>query len=482
MKTMLAALCLILGISLPCAAQDRPALHFSKAIEIDPLKQEELISVILDRDVYRSASEGFTDLRVYDKAGGEVPYVLEKETQARTQSQRKSAPASDVSLRELSGGGLEIQVSWDAKLPPAEGIRLITPLTNYQQRVQVSGRNDGQDWQPLVTDALVFDYSRYMDVSNQEIPLPQNRYRRFRITIGNVTSEQESQLLELTRILRPGQEAEKVERVAIERRPFRIDRIEFWYHVKEESRKEDKKTLHPFQDIRMEHGGVVMPRGGPARDGKPAAAGQKHETVVHVRAQREPLTGLLLESSSRNFTRRAAVQVPVTTGVRTDWREIGQATISQIDFRDLHRKELKISFPEHRSEEYRVVIDNRDNPLLQITGVQGEGSSYRLVFLGAPNSEYRLYYGSEVARAPHYDTAAVRESLARDYQPVLGRLGNEVADPSVVEPTEIRIRSLLNHSIVLGVMITLLVVVLAFVLYRANRRLAALPNDSEEKG
>ena len=44
--------------------------------------------------------------------------------------------------------------------------------------------------------------------------------------------------------------------------------------------------------------------------------------------------------------------------------------VSRIDFRELHREELMIPFPESRHEHYRIVLDNGDNPALTITGSQ----------------------------------------------------------------------------------------------------------------
>jgi hypothetical protein len=459
MKMIAAAVCLVAGTLLPCAAQQPLSLRFYKDVNTNGLKQEEIIAPILDSDVYAATVDGFPDLRVFDKKGSEVPYLLEKLTETRALSVRRTAPAKQVSLRELPEGGLEIQVARAEQTPPADGISLVTPLTNYQQRAQVSGSNDGQDWQALVSDALIFDHSRYMDVSNRQIGLPENRYRFFRIVIRDVTSDQESQLLELTRRLRGGQEAERVEKTTIQRRPFRIDRIEFSYHVSQEDRKGDKKTAYPVASFKVEQN-----------------AGQR-QTLIQVHTRREPLTGFHLETASRNFSRRVAIQVPVVKGVRTEWHDVATATISRIDFRDLHREELMIPFPETRQELYRIVIDNGDNPTLEITGIRGEGNTYRLLLLAMPDVDYRLFYGSEMAKARRYDTAAMRESLGGGYQPITARLSEQLANPGVSEPAGKAVRGLFNNPLVLGGLIVVLVVVLAWGLYRAGRRIEQLPKD-----
>ena len=104
-----------------------------------------------------------------------------------------------------------------------------------------------------------------------------------------------------------------------------------------------------------------------------------------------------------------------------------------------------------------------------------EGNVYRLSFLAAPDGAYRLAYGSETAKAPSYDTLALRESLGRGYQPVQFSLAEQVAQPGVNEPPGGRLRNLLNEPFFLGGVILLLIVVLGWALYRAGRRIDQLP-------
>ena len=122
-----------------------------------------------------------------------------------------------------------------------------------------------------------------MDVANHDVPLPKNRHRRFRIIVREVTALQESQLMELTRRVRAGKETEREEIIAIQRRPFRIDRIEFWYNSSQEQRRGDVKAPYPVTDFKVEQN-------------EPA-----HQMVIEVRSRREPLTALSLESLQPEF-------------------------------------------------------------------------------------------------------------------------------------------------------------------------------------
>ena len=48
----------------------------------------------------------------------------------------------------------------------------------------------------------------------------------------------------MTRRLRGAEETERAEQIVIERRPFRIDRVDFWRNVKRETPDEDIKQAY----------------------------------------------------------------------------------------------------------------------------------------------------------------------------------------------------------------------------------------------
>ena len=270
--TRLFVFCLLLVWVLPCAAGESVPFRFYKDVDRRDRQGEEILSVTLDSEVYAAARDGFPDLRVVDAQGVEAPYLLEKVTESRLGSVRRTCPSELVSLREKDDNSIEIRVRLDDDAPPADGLSFFTPLKNHERRVHVSGSNDGNNWAQLVTDGLVFDYSRYMDVSNHEVELPKNRYRRFKIVIDDVTDELESPLMELTRKSRDGQEHERIASTRVERRPFRIDRMELWRRVGKEHAKGDRKADYPIVEFRAEE------------DAK------RKCTILHVRTRREPLT------------------------------------------------------------------------------------------------------------------------------------------------------------------------------------------------
>ncbi len=258
------------------------------------VESDEILSLILDSDIYAATQSGLADMRVVDSQGREVPYQLDKAVEKRTIDRRESSASHVVSLKELDGS-LEIIAELDENAPTASGFTVRTPLKDFERRVQVLGSDAGQQWQPLVAEGLIFDYSRYMDISSRDVPLPENQYRQFRIVVDGVTDEQALPLVELTRHLQAGAELDRTERTTRRERPTRIDGVDFYHLTERQEPGKEKKTAYSIVEFHDE------------LDAK------NKRTIIHVRTNREPMTSLNVETSTPNFVRQAVVQVPFQT-------------------------------------------------------------------------------------------------------------------------------------------------------------------------
>ena len=455
---ILRVLCLLTVLSSSVRAEELPALRWSRGVVATVKTPDELVSVTLDRDVFAGSRDGFPDLRIISAEQQGVPYLIRKATKSEFRTVRKTWRAGDLSGQPRAGQGLEIRVTLDKDDPQPDGLSVMTPLKNFEQRVQVFGTVPGAEEIGLVSESLIFDYSQYMDLRRLDVPLPKNTCRRFRILIDALTVNQESQLLDLTRRLRGTEEADRQERTTIERRPFRIERIEFWG---------ESKLLEHKSEIEAPV---------PAVMGEVRQDSEQRQTVIEVRSQREPLTGLKLECASRNFSRRASVQISTSRGVQSSWREIGQATVSRFEIADLKEEQLTIRFPEQRHATYRLVIDNRDSPPLEVTQVAGIGPVYEALFLAQPQDAFELRYGSETAQVPQYDTAALQLAVNRGVAPVKATLADQkTAAPGGAAP--FNFKAIINNPIVLGVVICTLMGLFGVGLFRASKRISELPKE-----
>ena len=313
-------------------------------------------------------------------------------------------------------------------------------------------------------DLRIFDdrgsqvpYTRFMDIRNRDIEFGVNDYRQLKLVVEQELDDRESPLRALVRGRKEGQRDRQVEITQRERRPFRIDGVELWRVVERESAKKVEAVRYPPVGFQVEQ--------NPKRK----------ETQVEIESRREPLTRITIGTASRNFSRTARVLIPAQRGVRTDWVEVGRGTLSLIQFRAFRHAELKVDFPEQRQEHYRVVIENEDNPPLEVTAIEAEGTPYRLVFLAAQGRSYRVEYCSDTAESPKYDTAAVLAALSRGYEPVTVTLAPQVANPGYRAGRGFG--AILSSTVFLVVAISLMVLALAWALFRAGQSIKNLPQD-----
>ena len=433
--------------------------RYWKAVEQTQTAGEEILSVVLDGEIYAATADGLPDLRILDQSGAEVPYQLQQDTERKVERVRRATPSSVVSLKE-QGEAIEIHTRLDKDARTAEGLSLVTQLNDFERTVHVSGSKDGQEWTPL-GDGVIFDYSRYLDLRNHDVPLTPNEYREFRITVENVTDEKESPYYALSRSFRQGDETKRTEATSVERRALRIDRIGFWYEVEQEQQRKAKTAAYPVVDYQR------------------SESPKTQQTVLSVRTRREPITGFVLEAANRNFSRAVTVQVPVVRGTKTEWREVARKTLIKLDFHTLQRAELTIEFPEQRKENFRILIENQDNPSLDVTGVRAIGNVYRAAFLNEPGKTYRLFYGSETAKPPRYDASTVLALLGKDYQPTPVVLGAQKTNTEFDASSDFTFAQWLKHPLVLAVAVTLMVVVLGWGLFHASRRLEQTALEDE---
>lgn len=444
-----------LGLTSGSTGADRePAFRFRKDLDRAASAGDEILAVPLDIDIYAATRDGYPDLRIVDDRNMQVPYMLEPVAERRTIHVREACASQVTSLHVENGKALEIVVALAEKAPSASGATIRTPLADYEHRVQVYGSKDGKDWALLVSDGLIYDYTRFMDIRNRDVEFPVNEFRVFKLVVEQELDNRESPLRELVRSREAGKPDRQVEVTGLERRPFRIDRVDLWRTVEQPGERKVEAVRYPTEAFHVEH------------DSK------KKVSRIEVYTRREPLTRLSLASASRNFSRRARVMVPVEHGAPDGWREVGSATLSLIQFRAFRRATLRIDFPEQRQEHYQIVIENADNPPLEITSVDAEGPAYRLVFLDSPGRTYGIEYGSDLAQAPHYDTEAVLASISRGYQPITVKLGPQTRISGYRGSGGIW-----NSAVFLTLAIVVMVLALGWALFRAGQRIGKLPQE-----
>ncbi|MBL8819292.1 MAG: DUF3999 family protein [Planctomyces sp.] len=444
--------------NLPANADDLPYRR-QRSIISESVSDFDLTHLILDSDVYSETRDGFPDLRIFDSRDKSQPFILRHARDTETKTRRVEWRALKTSLRPLPEGGLQIFVALEDNDPQPSALRIVTPLTNFEHRIRVFN-GDEDNPMPLVEDAVIFDYSQFMDVRQVDIPLPQSDARNFRIFVDAITADQESRLLELTRTIGANDEVSKSERTLVERRPFRIDQITLIADVAEE-----RRTASRLQSKRID---------------KPSASEDtaKKQTVVEFSSDGQPLSSIRILTPDRNFSRLATLQTK-SSDASSDWQNVASTHIARFQMGNLNSESLEMSFEERRTRLWRITIDNRDSPPIQIDGIEIAGPVWEVVFVQARKQSYRLMYGAADVSAAQHDTFAVAAAIDANVPMMEGTLG-EVELRDVPEAgSEINVKSIINNPVFLVSIVVLVVAALTWALFGAARRVQQV-SDNEQ--
>ncbi|NLF19417.1 MAG: DUF3999 domain-containing protein, partial [Lentisphaerae bacterium] len=352
MKTLMTLLCALALASLIRAAE--PTFAFSRALT-SVTEREELAAVPLDRHVHAATRDRYPDLRVQDAEGHSVPAILQRHTRLRSVAVESTAPAAEVlSLTpDPAANRLEAIVRPPRQESPA-WLEVVTPLHDFEKRVSLyGGESPSGPWQALSLDQSIYDYSRFMDVRRCRIVLPEaaTAARCYRLVFDEVTDSSASALVELTTRSGAGKADQETVRKMLQRRDFRIDRIDFGYSTREDRQDAPvllELPLHVLSTERDEDAGW---------------------TRLTLAADRLPITALRVAFAERNVSRAVRIEARLEQGDAGDvWTTIGQGRLSRIDFRDLREANLTIPVDEVRARTLRVTISDGDAPPLTIEG------------------------------------------------------------------------------------------------------------------
>jgi len=456
---MIAKIALLSGLLLTQAfAADSSHYRFTRDIGRQDKGEQTLLAVTLDNPVYAAGATGFRDLRLTDQDGVETPYLLQKITSRKTVIQRLPIRNKPQTLQKTGDEGIVVMVDLDKDTANADGLAVLTAQHDFEYVLQIYGSSDDSDsknWQLLTDNATIYDYSRYMAVSNHEIDLPSNTYRHFKIIIAQAAQAKIGKLLELTRTIRGDEKPQLSEKLELLNEPLHIDRIEFWHNQTETLQETEQPFDYPVVAFNI-------------------SQDAEHKTsLIDIDTQNQPLTGFTLKTATANFSRNADVQIPEQYRGKIRMQTIGTGTLEALHFQDINREQTLISFSEQRQPHYRIVIHNQDNPPLEISSVIGTGHGYQLLFLPQPGKNYQLQYGSDKAEPPRYDTAPIQELLRRGYQSTAASLSPETANAPIEDKFDFV--KLMNSKLFLGMTIGLMVVVLGWSLYRVGKRVGDLP-------
>jgi hypothetical protein len=308
-----------------------------------------IVKFPLDEEIFAGANRDLSDLRVVTIDGRETPYKLLVE---------KNENSVTLVALKITNNSYVKGVSSSATLEVPQGkiinrLHVTTADKNFRRNVKVYGSVDKNSWSTILDNGYIYDYTD---------------------TKGNFHSQDTT--IDFSDSTFPYL---KVEISDSEDAPIKIASVEATEQVKKTAR-EVVRTPAFTKTEDTEH----------------------KETVVLVDALQRgvPIMKATLAAEGENFNR----SIFIYSGNGDDkWNFLGQEYIFRYQTPRFSGEKLSVQFSETNDRYLKIIIQNKDDAPLAITGVQTFATYREVVFQAQASTGYRAYYGNKKARTPEYD-------------------------------------------------------------------------------
>jgi hypothetical protein len=349
-------------------APKSPYAYFKRGREVKIAAPEKQNYFVLDEAVWRQSRADLGDLRLYSNEQ-EVPYSVVV--------QQGGTLAQHSSVLMLNKGVVRgnTQFAMDVGVPEYDNIHIDLNTRNFIAQAKVEGQDNlsGKNWTDLGT-YTIFDFAKEKLGSNSTIKLATPaRFRFLRVTIVGPVP--------------PGD----VNGATIANLQEDKARYTAWSEV---------------PNIRVEG---------------------KHTVIEWNASESVPLDRVHFDIDPGEINFRREVRVFCEN------RQISKDSLSRIRLlrreRKVESESVDVNLPGLRCKNYKLEIENGDDPALRISGVHPEMLERRLYFNPRGATDLKLYYGDEKRDAPVYDYAKLFDVPAEN-EVSQASLQPDVANPA----------------------------------------------------
>jgi hypothetical protein len=315
------------------------------------------------RDAAATASGGLTDLRLFDASGKEVAYLLvpHPSIEPDWRAAIDILPVAPVETENEKTSGFEADLGGPVMI---DRFRIDGLSPPYLKRIRLEGSGDRARWTVLVGEGTVFDLPDSR-LRQTELSFAAGSYRYLRVTWDDARS---------ARVARPSGVAARETTTASVRAP------------------------------------LTTPVGFERRPSEPG------RSRFHVRLPggRLPVAALVLDVAGGHVLRDAEVYEARLAGGEAVPALIGRGTLKRVEQGALAASALRVPIEAPIEAELDLVVDDGDNPPLDVRGITAEFAELPWIYFEASEGALTARYGNPSLPAPNYDLEAARPALRID--------------------------------------------------------------------
>jgi hypothetical protein len=398
MKSIYIALLLLGGCGF---AMGQDASHFKYASSLPNVEQAGFYKIMLQPEHTRHANKQLTDIRIFDDTDTEVPYLAQQEKHEQQYSLFRNYEILEEKRVPNSYSAYTVH---NAEEKAVNNLTLIIKNAEVKKEMKLLGSQDLQEWSVVKERSLISSINNQQGTSEIKIlDFPLSNYRYFRLELSDSLNA-----------------------------PIQITSIGYYEHFSKSGLYQEIKPVAETQaNIKKEKTSVI--------------------NLVFPSQQLIDQLELLTKGPSL-YHRNARLEVVKAEGKKVRYQLIKQFSLSSSTPHIVTLGPLK-------ADSLRLVIENEDNPPLQVSVKGWQLNRYLLAYL-QPGKAYSLKLGNTQLSAPVYDLQYYRDSIPAN-APVL--LAGNVKEYTIQPAPESK--SIFNSTLYVWIAIVLAAGLLGYVTF-----------------
>jgi hypothetical protein len=298
------------------------------------------------------------DLRLYDSSGTEVPYLLIPPE--KPEFHWKAGKILPV-VASKSSSGFEVDLSSSG---PIDSLRLTGIRSPFLKRCRLEGSGDRSHWTLLVAEGTLFDLPSE-GLRMLEMPFAAGEFRYLRVT----GDDRESGVV-------------------------------------------SPPTRAAARSVEARN--AAVPLRGPAEFQRLAASPGSSRFQVRLPGPNLPIAALELSVSETRLLRNARATESRLSGVEVSSRLLGSGVLRRVVQGTLVAADLRIPIVTPEGREINILVDDNDNPPLNLTGVGLEFAPQPWIYFeSSGQASVVARFGDPRLTSPKYDLEAIRQYIGR---------------------------------------------------------------------
>jgi hypothetical protein len=334
------------------------AQHFAYLSQLDTVPADGFYKISISPAIAGYLKSDFSDIRLYDSASQEVPYLLQREEPVQYKQLFKEYEIVSRISKPLSGTSLVLR---NASRSNINNISLIIQNTNAAKKAQLSGSNNGRDWY-TIDDQFIIQPTRSQSATSEvkALDFPLSDYEFYKLDINDSLSA-----------------------------PIHIIKAGYY-------------------DTYAENGKYTQIEGLQLTQRDSSALRQ---TFVHIHLKQPVSVDKLQINVTSPVYYMRQVEIKAVQKIK-DKRKREQSYYQTVASAVLNSSADNVIFPDTLyTQDFYLLIHNEDNVPLQMSEVKAyQLNTYMIAFLKR-GENYQLKFGQAGLNAPHYDLAYFKDKL-----------------------------------------------------------------------